>query len=122
MNELTSCFPRGVIPERCIKFYIAQISEALHYMHMLGLIYRDLKPNNVMLDVEGNVKLADLGGVSDFCSDIKIARSEKKSVRLSEKPTSTAAFTSVYGTASPVANIENLEKPVFRRTILGSPG
>lgn len=59
----------GRFPEERSKFYAAQIVLALEYVHKLGVIYRDLKPENVLLDQNGNVRLTDFGlskeGVSD---------------------------------------------------------
>ena len=43
------------------KFYISQIILALDYMHSRDIVYRDLKPQNIMLDKKGYVKLTDFG-------------------------------------------------------------
>ncbi|CAD5119825.1 DgyrCDS8408 [Dimorphilus gyrociliatus] len=48
-------------PESRAKFYAAEIASALGYLHSLNIIYRDLKPENLLLDSEGHVVLTDFG-------------------------------------------------------------
>ena len=54
----------AVSEERAL-FYTAEIALALDHIHKMGMIYRDLKPANVLLNEDGHIQLVDLGGVVD---------------------------------------------------------
>lgn len=43
------------------KFYFTQVCLAIHHLHQYNIIYRDIKPENILLDIDGNIKLADFG-------------------------------------------------------------
>lgn len=51
--------PKKVFREDAARFYAAEIITALEYLHYRGVIYRDLKPENVLLQKDGHVMLSD---------------------------------------------------------------
>lgn len=63
---------RGILPLNEVKQYIAEIALAFDYLHKHKVIYRDLKPENVLLDADGFVKLTDFGLAKDL-TDIETA-------------------------------------------------
>ena len=58
--------------EDLVKFYAAQIAIAIQDLHDLGFAYRDLKPENVLIDKDGYIKLCDFG------ASVKIKGTEKE--------------------------------------------
>jgi len=52
---------RGAVPERRARVYVAELVLALAYLHSRGVVYRDLKPENVLLDADGHIALTDFG-------------------------------------------------------------
>ncbi|CAH8589293.1 unnamed protein product [Schistosoma intercalatum] len=48
-------------PNEMVKFYGAQVILAFEYLHYLAIVYRDLKPENLLIHSNGFIKLTDLG-------------------------------------------------------------
>ncbi|CAG5124339.1 unnamed protein product, partial [Candidula unifasciata] len=52
---------KGRLPEEWAQFYSYQVTLALQYLHYCSILYRDIKPENILIDHVGYCKLADLG-------------------------------------------------------------
>ncbi|THU50594.1 hypothetical protein C4D60_Mb06t21890 [Musa balbisiana] len=62
-GDLLACVARrgGLLPEHAARRYFQQLVSALHYCHARGVAHRDLKPQNLLLDRDGNLKISDFG-------------------------------------------------------------
>ncbi|XP_028252580.1 serine/threonine-protein kinase MRCK beta isoform X1 [Parambassis ranga] len=57
------------LPEDMAKFYVAEMVLAIHSIHQQNYIHRDIKPDNVLLDVNGHIRLADFGSCLRMMDD-----------------------------------------------------
>ncbi|PRQ30287.1 putative protein kinase AGC-RSK-2 family [Rosa chinensis] len=59
LHSLRQKQPNKHFTEEAARFYASQVLLALEYLHMLGIVYRDLKPENVLVRDEGHIMLSD---------------------------------------------------------------
>ena len=60
-GELFYYLSNGRFSENRARFYAAEIAMGLQYLHSKGIVYRDLKPENLLLDADGHIKITDFG-------------------------------------------------------------
>ena len=58
-GDLRFHISRKAFTDDCVRFWMAELGCALRYIHTQGIVHRDVKPDNVLLDSEGHVHLAD---------------------------------------------------------------
>ncbi|XP_028254001.1 serine/threonine-protein kinase MRCK alpha isoform X2 [Parambassis ranga] len=57
------------LPEEMAKFYLAEMVLAIDSVHQLHYVHRDIKPDNILLDMNGHIRLADFGSCLKLMED-----------------------------------------------------
>lgn len=63
---MTVLMEKDILDESTTRFFIAEIALAIQSVHVLNYVHRDLKPDNILIDKEGHIKLSDFGLSKSF--------------------------------------------------------
>eukprot|EP00736_Rhodelphis_marinus_P011128 Rmarinus@m.11551 len=66
-DMMTLLMRMDILPHDWVRFYVAETILALHSIHRLGYVHRDIKPDNLLFDAQGHLKLSDFG----LCTSVK---------------------------------------------------
>ncbi len=66
-DMMTLLMKKDTLSEEVTQFYIAETALAIDSIHKMGFIHRDIKPDNLLLDARGHIKLSDFG----LCTGLK---------------------------------------------------
>lgn len=91
---MTVLIKRDILPQDEAKFYIAEMVLSVESVHKLNYIHRDLKPDNILIDKDGHLKLSDFGlcklseiGNDNLYSNLSKLEDEAKAKQYIEKKT-----------------------------------
>ncbi|KAG5212421.1 hypothetical protein JEQ12_014850, partial [Ovis aries] len=87
-DMMTLLMKKDTLTEEETQFYISETVLAIDAIHQLGFIHRDIKPDNLLLDAKGHVKLSDFG----LCTGLKKAHRTEFYRNLTHNPPSDFSF------------------------------
>ncbi|XP_044505238.1 serine/threonine-protein kinase D6PKL2-like [Mangifera indica] len=84
LHTLRQRQPGKHFSEQATRFYTSEVLLALEYLHMMGVVYRDLKPENVLVREDGHIMLSDFDlSLRCFVSPTLVQSSDDPSCRIS---------------------------------------
>jgi serine/threonine kinase 38 len=75
-DMMTWLIKKDVFAEADVRFYVAELAAAVHSIHKMKYVHRDLKPDNIVLGRDGHLKLSDFGLAKHFGAGEQFAYDE----------------------------------------------
>ena len=110
---------RDILPEEEAKFYAAEMVLAIESVHLLNCIHRDLKPDNVLIDKDGHIKLSDFGLSKKL--DIQLMNEQLNKVGVNEAKNVNSTASSYAQQFSQFKNLKQRKKRAYAFSTVGTP-
>ena len=118
---MTLLMARDILPEEDAKFYAAEMVLAIESVHDMDCIHRDLKPDNVLIDKDGHIKLSDFGLSKKLDLLIKEENDLRLSKSLKNKNNEYNKHLSYAEQFNEFKNIKNKKKRAYAYSTVGTP-
>mmetsp|Transcript_9867 Transcript_9867/g.23075 ORF Transcript_9867/g.23075 Transcript_9867/m.23075 type:complete len:294 (-) Transcript_9867:1078-1959(-) len=82
LSRLVTHSPLGRLPSGLARLYAAEIAVALNFVHGRGIVFRDVKPSNVLLASNGHIKLTDFGLAGSLLARKRLVNPQENSAEL----------------------------------------
>uniref|UniRef100_A0A3B3ZXV1 non-specific serine/threonine protein kinase n=1 Tax=Periophthalmus magnuspinnatus TaxID=409849 RepID=A0A3B3ZXV1_9GOBI len=111
-DMMTLLMKKDTLSEEATQFYIAETVLAIDSIHQLGFIHRDIKPDNLLLDSRGHVKLSDFG----LCTGLKKAHRTEFYRNLTHNPPSDFCECNIHQRTEDMGTPDYIAPEVFMQT------
>lgn len=117
---MTLLIKYDIFTEDVARFYMAECISAIESVHQLGFIHRDIKPDNILIDKNGHVKLSDFGLSTGFHKTHDLAYYQRLFTDTAKLKTVTSSSTTSLNNSSGVDSSEKVQLTLSRKDKLST--